>query len=142
SDIILCPAVPDRLSFWGLEAFDRYIRRTLRSLPSGSWPRSFYVATRVKRGNFSEDHPQNVYLKAMTALRAPERCVTLLGESGESSKFSAAFASLDEDSQMQQRTAGNPRPRVAWRFEQAYSSRTQSQLKDIARWVIRELGDG
>ena len=140
SDLVLCPIVPDYLSYWGLESFDDYLQELFQE-PDANRPPARFVFTKFKAKPPKYD-PQNKILDLVDDFVAPKRYVTLLKEAGAASLIGARPIALPFDPRLVSRLEGAPKPGKRWFWERIYTKNTQPELRRLALAVKRELNGG
>lgn len=128
SDLILCPVVPDYLSFWGLSSFDLYIRDLLAEVGRNTTARYVLMKTVATP---PRHNPQTTIIENMYNFIYSEKRITLGLDPSRSPSQDAALA-LPLDSHIPVRLNGAPRLNKRWHWEKMYKPRTQENLRLIA----------
>ncbi len=140
SDLVLCPTVPDLLSFWGLESFDKYLQDAFDG-HGNQRPPARFVVTKFKRKPPKYD-AQNKVFDLMTEFQPPTKYVTLLKEVGADSAVGGKPIALPFDPRLALRLEGAPKPGVLWLWERIYTTDTKAELRRLASAVKKELDSG
>jgi cellulose biosynthesis protein BcsQ len=143
SDLILCPVVPDYLSYWGLTSFDDYIREILKEAGRNTVARYVLMKTVA---NPPRHNPQTKIIEKLMDFIPPGRHVTLSLDPSRPPSVPAALA-LPLDSHIPVRLNGAPRLNKRWKWEKMYKPGTREKLAEIALGVQyllskQEQGDG
>ena len=139
SDLLLCPITPDRLSYWGLESFDEYLRELFEA--SEVRPPARFIFTRFK-SRVPQYHPQNEIFALVSSFSLLDKYVTLLREAGEASVIGGHPIALPDDPRLASRLEGPPRPGKIWALDRIYTKSTRAELKRLALAVKEELYSG
>jgi cellulose biosynthesis protein BcsQ len=139
SDLLLCPITPDRLSYWGLESFDEYLRELFEARESR--PPARFIFTRFK-SKVPQYHPQNEIFAMVSGFSPLDKYVTLLSEAGERSVIGGQPITLPDDPRLASRLEGPPRPGRTWALDRIYTKSTRAELKRLALAVKEELYGG
>ncbi len=142
-DLILCPVVPDYLSYWGLTSFDDYIQEILKE--AGRKTVARYVLMKTV-ANPPKHNPQTKIIEKLREFSQPERHVLLDLDPSRPPSVPAALA-LPLDSHIPVRLNGAPRLNKRWNWEKMYKPQTREKLAEIALGVQyllskQEQGDG
>jgi chromosome partitioning protein len=128
ADLIISPTVPDRLSSWGLDGLQRYIKSHM----NGGTKKAFFVATRYKAQlNEHQEYFGRLTRRTSEQIALLPREVELLAL--DTNAPLGAF--IDEDKRFVERM-GVTTPRT---FAQIYGRKASVQLIELAKAVRREL---
>ena len=130
-DLILCPVVPEYLSFWGLSSFDAYIREILEEAGRDTDARYVLMKTVAKP---PKHNPQTRIIEKMINVISFEQRVTLELDPSRPPSADAALA-LPLDLHIPVRLNGAPKLNQRWNWEKMYKQRTRESLGLIALGV-------
>jgi cellulose biosynthesis protein BcsQ len=139
SDLVLCPTVPDWLSYWGLSSLDEYLQELFEH--SAHKPPARFVLTKFKRKPTKRD-PQDRITQLMRGFNPRERYITLLLETGEHTELGTWPITFPHDTKIAERLLGSPNPRRLWPWERIYSTDTKDALRRLTSAIKKELTDG
>jgi cellulose biosynthesis protein BcsQ len=139
SDLVLCPTVPDWLSYWGLGSLDEYLQELFEHSPHK--PPARFILTKTK-GRLTKKDPQERITQLMRQFRSPEKYIKLLMEVGERTELGTWPIRFPHDTKIADRLLGAPNPRRAWPWARIYSVATREALMRLTSAIKKELTDG
>jgi chromosome partitioning protein len=132
ADLILCPTVADRLSYWGLDALTRYVHNATNGIPHT--PKIYFIVTRYQQK--LREHRD--ILEKLLARTTGE--IGLLPSASEPSRNGAprALGAIIAENATFVKRLGDRRPATHNRL---YGSKGASELIGVTRSINRELGN-
>ncbi len=129
ANLILCPTLPDWLSFWGLSSFDSYIREILGESDT---PARYVLMKTVAKP--PKHNPQTAIIDEMYKFELPKQRIILGLDPSQLPGRDAALA-LPLDSHIPVRLIGAQRLNKRWDWERMYKPMTNQKLRLIGLGV-------